>query len=87
MDLIAEMKDILLHDSGYNRHIICREDWLTNIRPAPPNTWMLLLGNLLKVITVGRMEINVVIGDKELTLKIHDVALVPRAITSLLSED
>ena len=48
---------------------------------------MLSLGNLLKVTAVGRMEINVVIGDKELTLGIHDVALVPGAITSLLLED
>ena len=26
MDFVAEIKDILLHNSGYNRYIICRED-------------------------------------------------------------
>ena len=48
---------------------------------------MLLLGNLLKVIAVGKMEINIIIRGKELILKIYNIALVPRAITSLLSED
>ena len=48
---------------------------------------MLLLGNLLKVITVGRIKINVIIRGKELILGIYNVALVPGAIISLLSED
>ena len=48
---------------------------------------MLLLGNLLKVIAVGRIKINVIIGGKELILEIYNVVLVPRAIISLLSED
>ena len=38
MDLVAEIKDILLYNLGYNKYIICREDWLINIKPAPPNT-------------------------------------------------
>ena len=48
---------------------------------------MLSLGNLLKVVAIRRIEINVNIGDKKLILGIHDVALVPEIITSLLSED
>ena len=41
----------------------------------------------MKVITVGRIKINVIIKDKELILKIYNVALMPEAIISLLSED
>ena len=41
----------------------------------------------MKVIAVGRIEINVVIGDKELILGIYDVALVLGVIISLLLED
>ena len=87
MDFVAEIKDILLHDLGCNRYVICREDWLTNVRFVLSDTWMLLLDNLLKVIAVGRMEINIVIEGKELILEIYNVALVPGAIISLLSED
>ena len=48
---------------------------------------MLLLGNLLKVTTVNKIKINIIIKDKELTLEIYNVALIPKAITSLLLED
>ena len=87
MDLIIEIKDILLYNLGYNRYIIYREDWLTNIKSTPLDTWILLLDNLLKVIAVGKIKINVVIGGKELILEIYNIAFVFRAITSLLSED
>ena len=48
---------------------------------------MLLLDNLLKVIAVGRIKINIIIRDKELTLGIYNVALVFEAIISLLLKD
>ena len=48
---------------------------------------MLSLGNLLKVTAIGKIKINVVIGDKELILGIYNVALIPGAIISLLLED
>ena len=41
----------------------------------------------MKVIAVSKIKINVVIGGKELILKIYNVALIPGAIISLLSED
>ena len=53
MDLVIEMKDILLYDLGCNRYVICCEDWLINVKPVPPDIWMLLLGNLLKVVGIG----------------------------------
>ena len=48
---------------------------------------MLLLGNLLKVVRIGQIEININIGDKQLILEIYDVALVPGAIISLFLKD
>ena len=41
----------------------------------------------MKIIAVGRIEINIVIKGKELILEIYNIALVPGAIISLLSED
>ena len=37
IDHIIKMKDILLYNSDYNRHIICREDWLINVKPVLPD--------------------------------------------------
>ena len=38
MNLVTEIKDILLHNLGCNKYIIYREDWLTNIKSVSPNT-------------------------------------------------
>ena len=64
MNLIVEIKDILLYDLDCNKYVICYKDWLINVKPAPPNIWMLLLGNLLKVVKIGRIEININIEGK-----------------------
>ena len=64
MNLVVEMKDILLYDLGCNRYVICHEDWLINVKPVLSDIWMLLLGNFLKIVGIGRIEINVNIGGK-----------------------